>query len=88
MRGRSGWDDEGTVHLIDHPITPAPEPAELDSASSLLALASSSSASLVIWQTTQIRLTPVYSQVGPRVIPYIVGAGWSSIGRLARVSRR
>jgi putative tricarboxylic transport membrane protein len=29
----------------------------------------------VIWQATQIRLTPAYSMVGPRVIPYIVGAG-------------
>lgn len=30
---------------------------------------------LVIWQTGEIRLTPVNSRVGPRVIPYIVGAG-------------
>jgi putative tricarboxylic transport membrane protein len=30
---------------------------------------------LVIWQTTQIRVAPIYSTVGPRVIPYIVGAG-------------
>ena len=35
---------------------------------------------LVIWQTTQIRLTPAYSRVGPRVIPYIVGAGLVIIG--------
>ena len=30
---------------------------------------------LVLWKTGEIRLTPVNSQVGPRVIPYIVGAG-------------
>lgn len=30
---------------------------------------------LVLWKTTEIRLTPVSSRVGPRVIPYIVGAG-------------
>jgi putative tricarboxylic transport membrane protein len=35
---------------------------------------------LVIWQTSQIRLTPAYSRVGPRVIPYIVGAGLAIIG--------
>ena len=49
---------------------------------------------VVIWQTTQIRLTPVNSRVGPRVIPYLVGAGlvvtglWFAIdvirGRLAQ----
>jgi len=38
----------------------------------------------VVWQTTQIRLTPAYSLVGPRVIPYIVGVGLLLIGaRLA-----
>lgn len=30
---------------------------------------------IVIWQTTHIRLTPINSRVGPRVIPYLVGAG-------------
>jgi putative tricarboxylic transport membrane protein len=35
---------------------------------------------LVIWQTTQIRLTPAYALVGPRVIPYIVGAGLTLVG--------
>jgi putative tricarboxylic transport membrane protein len=34
----------------------------------------------IVWQTTQIRLTPAYSKVGPRVIPYIVGAGLIIIG--------
>jgi putative tricarboxylic transport membrane protein len=49
---------------------------------------------LVLWKTGEIRLTPVSSRVGPRVIPYIVGAGlvvtgcWLALdvlrGRLAR----
>src|SRR5215218_7365689 len=30
---------------------------------------------VVVWQTTDIRLTPINSRVGPRVIPYIVGSG-------------
>src|SRR5215211_1628617 len=30
---------------------------------------------LVLWKTGEIRLTPVNSRVGPRVIPYIVGGG-------------
>ncbi len=34
----------------------------------------------IVWQTTQVRLTPAYSKVGPRVIPYIVGAGLVIIG--------
>jgi putative tricarboxylic transport membrane protein len=51
---------------------------------------------IVVWQTTQIRLTPAYSKVGPRVIPYIVGGGlivvgiWLAVealtGRVASVS--
>lgn len=35
---------------------------------------------LVLWKTTEIRLTPVNSRVGPRVIPYIVGAGLAVTG--------
>src|SRR5687767_9572142 len=35
---------------------------------------------LVLWQTTEIRLTPINSRVGPRVIPYIVGAGLAVTG--------
>lgn len=34
----------------------------------------------VVWQATRIRLTPAYSLVGPRVIPYIVGAGLLLVG--------
>ena len=35
---------------------------------------------LVVWKTTEIRLTAVSSRVGPRVIPYIVGAGLVATG--------
>ena len=34
----------------------------------------------VVWQTTQIRVTPAYAKVGPRVIPYIVGVGLVLLG--------
>ena len=30
---------------------------------------------VMLWQTRDIRVTPAYSKVGPRVIPYLVGAG-------------
>ena len=46
----------------------------------LLALGTVLFGVLIIWQTTQIRLTPAYSLVGPRVIPYIVGAGLVLVG--------
>ena len=46
----------------------------------LLALWAAAFGLLIIWQTTQIRLTPAYSKVGPRVIPYIVGAGLVIVG--------
>ena len=41
----------------------------------LLALAVGAFGVAVVWQTTRIRVTPAYSNVGPRVIPYIVGSG-------------
>jgi len=34
----------------------------------------------VIWQTYQIRITPAYSMVGPRVMPLIVGIGLVLVG--------
>ena len=46
----------------------------------ILALATVTFGAAVIWQATQIRLTPAYSQVGPRVIPYIVGTGLVLVG--------
>ena len=54
----------------------------------LLAVAVGVFGALVLWQTTQIRLTPAYSKVGPRVIPYIVGGGLVVIGRRRWPSRR
>jgi len=41
----------------------------------LLALVAVVFGILIVWQATLIRLTPAYSKVGPRVIPYIVGVG-------------
>lgn len=46
----------------------------------LLSLATILFGAAIIWQTTQIRLTPAYSKVGPRVIPYIIGAGLILVG--------
>ena len=46
----------------------------------LLALGAIVFGILIVWQTTLIRLTPAYSKVGPRVIPYIVGAGLVIVG--------
>ena len=46
----------------------------------LLALGSVAFGAAVVWQTTQIRLTPAYAKVGPRAIPYIVGAGLVVVG--------
>lgn len=51
-----------------------------DLGETLLSLAVIAFGAAVIWQTTQIRLTPAYSLVGPRVIPYIVGAGLILVG--------
>ncbi len=46
----------------------------------LLALAVVAFGAAVVWQTTQIRVTPAYAKVGPRVIPYIVGTGLVLVG--------
>ena len=40
-----------------------------------VALAVVALGAVVVWQTTEIRLTPINSRVGPRVIPYIIGGG-------------
>lgn len=58
---------------------PAGRPA-LDPGELLLALATVAFGLAVVWQTTMIRLTPAYSMVGPRVLPYIVGGGLVAIG--------
>lgn len=52
-----------------------PSSRHVDIGELLLALGAVAFGLLVIWQTTQIRVAPIYSTVGPRVIPYIVGAG-------------
>ena len=35
---------------------------------------------LVLWQTGEIRVTPMNARIGPRVIPYIVGFGLVLVG--------
>ena len=46
----------------------------------LLAIAVTIFGVAVVWQTTLIRITPVSSRVGPRIIPYIVGVGLILLG--------
>lgn len=55
-------------------------PDRLDLGELLLSLVVVAFGAAVVWQTTQIRLTPAYSKVGPRVIPYIVGGGLVVVG--------
>jgi putative tricarboxylic transport membrane protein len=80
---------KGPLMTEEPPITPSPhDPTTVRSASSrqvnigetLLALMAVVFGILIVWQTTLIRLTPAYSKVGPRVIPYIVGAGMVIVG--------
>jgi putative tricarboxylic transport membrane protein len=61
-------------------MTPSPTERRVDIGETLLALAAVVFGILIVWQTTLIRLTPAYSKVGPRVIPYIVGAGLVVVG--------
>jgi putative tricarboxylic transport membrane protein len=35
---------------------------------------------VVIWETREIRITPMNARIGPRVIPYIVGSGMVVVG--------
>lgn len=46
----------------------------------LLALGAVAFGAAVVWQTTQIRVTPAYATVGPRTIPYVLGAGLVLVG--------
>src|SRR5215203_2659476 len=64
----------------DHPMTPSPPERRVNIGEMLLALGAIVFGILIIWQTTLIRLTPAYSKVGPRIIPYIVGAGLVIVG--------
>ena len=61
-------------------MTPSPTERRVDIGETLLALAAVVFGILIVWQATLIRLTPAYSKVGPRVIPYIVGAGFVVVG--------
>ena len=62
---------------VPFPITPS---KRVDIGETMLALGSVVFGILIFWQATLIRLTPAYSKVGPRVIPYIVGAGLVVVG--------
>ena len=35
---------------------------------------------VVLWQTREIRVTPMNARIGPRVIPYVVGGGLVVVG--------
>jgi putative tricarboxylic transport membrane protein len=61
-------------------MTPSPPERRVNIGEMLLALWAVLFGILIVWQTTLIRLTPAYSKVGPRVIPYIVGAGMIVVG--------
>jgi putative tricarboxylic transport membrane protein len=61
-------------------MTPPPTKRRVDIGETVLALAAALFGALIVWQTTLIRLTPAYSKVGPRVIPYIVGVGLIVVG--------
>ncbi len=61
-------------------MTQPPAPRQVDIGELLLALGAVLFGLLVVWQTTQIRVAPIYSTVGPRAIPYIVGAGLALTG--------
>jgi putative tricarboxylic transport membrane protein len=61
-------------------MTPTPQSRRVNIGEMLLALGAIVFGILIVWQTTLIRLTPAYSKVGPRVIPYIVGAGLVIVG--------
>jgi putative tricarboxylic transport membrane protein len=61
-------------------MTPSPPERRVNIGEMLLALWAVLFGILIVWQTTLVRLTPAYSKVGPRVIPYIVGAGMIVVG--------
>jgi putative tricarboxylic transport membrane protein len=61
-------------------MTPSATERRVDIGEMLLALAAVVFGILIVWQATLIRLTPAYSKVGPRVIPYIVGGGLALVG--------
>ncbi len=62
-------------------VPPAPEPTHVrDWAELLLSIGVVIFGAVVIWQTTQIRVTPAYSKVGPQAVPFIVGGGLVLVG--------
>jgi putative tricarboxylic transport membrane protein len=67
--------------LNDHDEPPGSEsPLSARLAELALALGVVLLGAVMIWQTTDIRVTPINSRIGPRVIPYVVGAGMTITG--------
>ncbi len=66
--------------MDSEPVPEPPGPRKRDVGETVLALVTFLFGAAIVWQTTQIRLTPAYSKVGPRTIPYIVGAGLILVG--------
>ncbi|MDQ3467496.1 MAG: tripartite tricarboxylate transporter TctB family protein [Chloroflexota bacterium] len=57
-----------------------PGSSRLDIGELILAIAVTLFGLAMVWETSQIRLTPAYSKVGPRAIPYVIGAGIVVLG--------
>ncbi|MGH2561699.1 MAG: tripartite tricarboxylate transporter TctB family protein [Thermomicrobiales bacterium] len=75
--------DESSFRHNDEALPPAPHIHRLTPdtiAELLLAAGVAALGALVVYQTTQIRVVPLYAKVGPRIIPYIVGAGLVALG--------
>ena len=75
--------------MADEPFVVEDEPAPAQSSTDdrterLLHLAVAAAivvlGAIVVWETRDIRVPPVHSRVGPRVIPYLVGAGLLIVG--------
>ncbi len=85
-RGSPGGKDcrtrvERTPQPTPEPVSQRPPPPQRDRLAELaLAGAVVILGIIVLWETRGIRVTPAYSRVGPRVIPYLVGAGLVVVG--------
>jgi putative tricarboxylic transport membrane protein len=66
---------------LSHPTADHPDSKRRPAlGEALLALGAVAFGVGVVWQTTLIRVTPAYAKVGPRAIPYLIGAGLVLIG--------
>ena len=77
-------------HLVDQSPLPSSRPPSTSQHGSppwrdrlaelLLATAVAVLGVILVWEARGIRVTPAYSKVGPRVIPYLVGGGLIIVG--------